>query len=175
MGGLYNNSRRKEIRPMKKTLLLLLISFGISSCQFFETEQISSETIIENEIKSINWNDVDSYPIFKECEDVSGKQETKSCFETTLASHLYNSIEVENIVVSTDLDQRVLINFQINEKGNISVSEIEIDSVLQAQIPFLKNNILRGLDSIQPIAPAYKRGIPVKTSFQLPLLIKTNS
>lgn len=156
-------------------LVFLFISFGFSSCQFFETEKISSETIIENEIKSINWNDVDSYPIFKECEGVSGKLETKSCFETTLSKHLYQSIQSDSMVVSTDLNQRVLINFQINEKGNLSVSEIEIDSILQAQIPLLKNNILSGLDSIQPIAPAYKRGIPVKTSFQLPLVIRTDS
>ena len=48
-----------------------------------------------------------------------------------------------------------------------------VDSLISAQIPLLEKNIKKVMDSIQPIAPAYKRGIPVKTSFQLPLEIKT--
>ena len=67
---------------MKKTLLLLLIAIGISSCQFFETEKISTETFLKEEINAINWKDVDRYPVFKECEGISDKLETKSCFET---------------------------------------------------------------------------------------------
>jgi hypothetical protein len=160
---------------MKKTLFLFLISIGFSSCQFFETEKISSETIIENEIKSINWNDVDSYPIFKECEGVSGKLETKSCFETILASHLYNSLQVENVVVLTEINDTIVIDFMVNEKGELSISNMKIDSVLSNQLPLLENKIIQGLDSLQPIAPAYKRGIPVKTTFKLPIVIKTNS
>ena len=158
---------------MKKGLLLLLISIGFSSCQFFETEKISSETFLEEEIKSINWNDVDSYPIFKECENVSGKLAIKSCFETTLINQLYHSINSENFIVSSDLNEEVLIEFIVNEKGKLLISSIEIDSLLQAQIPVLKNYILASIDSLQPIAPAYKRGIPVQTTFKLPIAIKT--
>ena len=159
---------------MKKILLLLLISIGISSCQFFETEKISTETFLEEEINAINWKDVDRYPIFKECEGISGKLETKSCFETTLINQLYYSINSENIIVSSDLNEKVLIEFIINEKGNLKVNSIEIDSLLQVKLPILKKLIYSSIDSLQPIAPAYKRGIPVSTSFKLPIAIKTN-
>ena len=159
---------------MKNLLLLLLIIIGISSCQFFETEKISTETFLEEEINAINWKDVDRYPVFKECEGISGKLETKSCFETTLINQLYLSINSENIIVSSDLNEEVLIEFIVNEKGNLKVNSIEMDSILQAKLPLLKNYIIASIDSLQPIAPAYKRGIPVRTTFKLPIAIKTN-
>ncbi len=159
---------------MKNLLLLLLITIGISSCQFFETEKISTETFLEEEINSINWKDVDRYPVFKECEGISDKMATKSCFETTLINQLYQSINSENFLVSSDLNEVVLIEFFVNEKGNLKINSIEMDTILQRKLPQLKNYIMTSIDSLQPIAPAYKRGIPVRTSFSLPISIKTN-
>ena len=156
-------------------LLLLLISGGLSSCQFFETEKISSETFLEEEIKSINWKDIDQYPVFQNCENETELASQKSCFETTLISHLYQSIQSENTIVSEDINETIIIDFMVNEKGELSISNMKIDSVLKNQLPLLENKIIQGLDSLQPIAPAYKRGIPVKTTFKLPIVIKTNS
>jgi len=158
---------------MKKALFILLF-IGVTSCQFFETEKIAVETFLEEEIKLINWKDVDSYPIFKECEGESDKKKTKSCFEMTLSNHLYNSIKSDSIIVSSDLNEEVLIEFVVNEKGNLRVNSIVIDSLLQAELPLLKSYIVESIVSLQPIAPAYKRGIPVSTSFKLPILIKTD-
>jgi len=155
-------------------LLLLLISGGLSSCQFFETEKISSETFLEEEIKSINWKDIDQYPVFQNCENETELASQKSCFETTLINHLHQSIQSENTIVSEDINQTVVIDFMVNEKGELSISNMKIDSVLSNLLPLLETKIIQGLDSLQPIAPAYKRGIPVKTTFKLPVVIKTN-
>ncbi len=156
-------------------LLLLLISFGFSSCQFFETEKISSETFLEEEIKAINWKEIDQYPVFQNCETETEKEQQKSCFETTLINHLYQSIQSEKTIVSTEINETIIIDFMVNEKGELSISTMKVDSVLSNQLPLLENKIIQGLDSLQPIAPAYKRGIPVKTTFKLPIVIKTNS
>ncbi|MCF6308457.1 MAG: hypothetical protein L3J09_10935 [Flavobacteriaceae bacterium] len=156
-------------------LLLLLIFFGLSSSQFFETEKISSETFLEEEIKAINWKEVDQYPVFQNCENETEKEQQKSCFETTLINHLYQSIQSENTTVSKDINETIIIDFIVNEKGELSISNMKIDSILSNQLPFLEHKIIQGLDSLQPIAPAYKRGIPVKTTFKLPIIIKTNS
>ena len=156
-------------------LLLLLISVGFSSCQFFETEKISSETFLEEEIKAINWKEVDQYPVFQNCENETEKEQQKSCFETTIINHLYQSIQSEKTTVLKDINETIIIDFMVNEKGELSISTMKIDSVLSNQLPLLENKIIQGIDSLQPIAPAYKRGIPVKTTFKLPIVIKTNS
>ena len=160
---------------IKSIIGLLILSLFFYSCEYFETKKISSETFLKDEIKSINWKDVDQYPIFKNCELISNKEQQKSCFESTLSSYIYLSINVEETVVTTDLNETLTINFIIDEKGKLMITSMIIDSLISAQIPLLEKNIKKAMDSIQPIAPAYKRGIPVKTSFQLPLEIKTTA
>ena len=158
---------------IKSVIVLLILSLFFCSCENFETKKISSETFVKDEIKSINWRDVDQYPIFKNCELVSNKEQQKSCFESTLSSYIYLSINVEETVVTTDLNETLTIDFMVDKKGKLMITSMIIDSLISAQIPLLEKNIKKAMDSIQPIAPAYKRGIPVKTSFQLPLEIKT--
>ena len=159
---------------IRKVLVLFALSFIVQSCQFFETEKISSETFLLTERNSINWKDVDQYPVFTVCEGFTEKEQQKQCFESTLSAHIYSSINAENTIVTSDLNETLLLDFIVDEKGKLSVYSMQIDSLLQAQIPLLETNIIQGLDSLQPIAPAYKRGIPVKTTFKLPLVIKTN-
>ena len=158
---------------IKSVIGLVILSLFFYSCEYFETKKISSETFVKDEIKSINWRDVDQYPIFKNCELISKKEQQKSCFEATLSSYIYLSIKVEETVVTTDLNETLTIDFIIDEKGKLMITSMIIDSLIRAQIPLLEKNIKRSMDSIQLIAPAYKRGIPVKTSFQLPMEIKT--
>ncbi len=159
---------------MKNGLVFIVLCILFQSCQLFETEKISSETFLEDEVKSINWKDVDQYPVFINCEGLSEKNKQKSCFETTLSSHIYQSINSENTIVTSDLNETLLLDFIVDEKGKLSITSMVIDSLLKAQVPLLKAQILNGIDSLQPIAPAYKRGIPVKTTFKLPLVIKTS-
>lgn len=158
---------------VKNWLVLVVLYVSFQSCQFFETEKISSEIFLEDEIKSINWKDVDQYPVFSNCESFAEKKEQKSCFETTLSSHLYQVINSENTVVTSDLNETLILGFLVDENGKIAVTSMKIDSLLMVQIPLLKTSIIDAINTLQPIAPAYKRGIPVKTTFKLPLVIKS--
>ncbi len=153
--------------------MLIGIGFLSSSCQFFETEKISSDTFLEEEISSINWNDIDSYPVFKECETISQKAQNKSCFESTLIERLYSNLHTNPAIVKTDLDEEIWIDFTVNKKGTLAITAVKMDSILHRELPLLKDKIYASIDSIQPLAPAYKRGIPVRTTFRLPIEIKS--
>ncbi len=159
---------------MKHSGFIVAIFFLTTSCQFFETKKISKETFFEEEINSINWNEVDQYPVFLACENFTEKRDQKSCFETTLSTKIYQSIPIEKIVVSNDLNDTIFLEFNVNVQGKMSLNSIEIDSLLQKEIPLFESYILQSIDSLQPIAPAYKRGIPVQTTFTLPIVIKTD-
>ena len=159
---------------VKNCLVLVVLSVLIPSCQFFETEKISSETFLKEEIKSINWKDVDQYPVFLNCESFTEKKQQKNCFENTLSAHLYQVINSENTMVTNELNETLVLDFLVDEKGKLAITSMKIDSLLKVQIPSLAANIIEGIKILQPIAPAYKRGIPVKTTFKLPLVIKTS-
>lgn len=158
------------IRLLSIGFLLLLAS----SCQYFDTEKISSETFYEEELKAIDWEDVDQYPAFKNCEHLTEKELQKQCFETTLSNHIYDQIASKKIVTNTNLNSSVNLHIHIAKTGSIARVEVTMDSLLLEKIPLLEGWLRQGIDSLPVMAPAYKRGIPVKTEFTLPVIIATN-
>lgn len=159
---------------MTSLRLCFFLSFILSSCQFFDTEKVSSDEIFEEEIKSINWNEVDRYPLFENCDESAEKPEQRDCFTNTLSSAIYQRVLEENLVAARDLMDTIIIDFRIGRTGKLSVSKMEIDSVFRSEFPNLEQQILVALDSVQPIAPAYKRGIPVETHFSIPIILRTD-
>lgn len=159
---------------MIQRLLLVFLIALTTSCQFFETEKVSSEQIYEEEIHAINWTEVDTYPSFSNCENSFDKQAQRDCFINTINKHLFESISQENMLASSELSDTLLVDFEISKDGRLSILNISIDSVLKKDFPQLEKLIFKSIDSLQPIAPAYKRGIPVKTQFTLPVVISTD-
>ncbi|HPE82593.1 MAG TPA: hypothetical protein PLV43_02645 [Aequorivita sp.] len=159
---------------MIKHLHLVFMLLLVTSCQFFETEKVSSEEIYKEEIRTIDWKDVDRYPSFSNCENTLEKPEQKECFINTISSHLYKSISREGMIATRDVYDTVKVNFEVSSSGQLSILEIKMDTVLQKEFPDLEMWLLQSIDSLKPVAPAYKRGIPVKTQFILPVIIKTN-
>ena len=73
------------------------------------------------------------------------------------------------------MNDTVWLKFDISETAQLSVKEIEMDSVTSQTFPLLKQALLDMTDSLQLIAPATKQGIPVRTAFSLPIVIETES
>ncbi len=145
----------------------------MSSCGYFETEKISSETFYQEELKSIDWKDVDQYPAFPSCENLTEKSSQKTCFENTLSTHLRQSFGKHNAQAVRDLNDTVKLAFSINNKGKLIVNNIDIAPSIGQEFPQLNAWLMEGIDTLHPVAPAYKRGIPVATQFTLPIVIKT--
>ncbi len=148
--------------------------FLLQSCTYFETKKIPSETFLEEELKTINWNEVDTYPVFKMCENLSEKEKLKSCFVQTLTTTIYRFIASEKKPVNTTINDTIKVHFTVSKKAKLEINQLEIDSLTKAQLPKIERLIYQSIDSLQPIAPAYKRGVPVNTSFELPIVIVTN-
>ncbi len=159
---------------MKYSFLFILFLILATSCQFFETEKVSSEKIYSEEMQTINWKDVDSYPSFTNCDKTLEKPEQKDCFISTISTQVYKSINDEGIVATRDIYDTVSVNFEVSKDGKLSIIEIKMDTLLQKEFPILEAWLLQSIDSLKPVAPAYKRGIPIKTQFTLPVIIRTN-
>ncbi|MBZ0326104.1 MAG: hypothetical protein K8F54_00735 [Altibacter sp.] len=158
---------------MKNCFLIILLFGWVTSCQFFETEKISTETFYEEELKTINWQDVDQYPAFSQCENTSEKLAQKACFERVLSTRIYEYIDSKKIVAQRELNDTVFLDFSIDRAATLSVNQIKMDSLLQNEFPKMEQWLQESVDSVTIVAPAFKRGIPVKTEFRLPIIIKT--
>lgn len=157
---------------MKRFLFVLLII--LTSCDYFQAKKVSSEQLLEEEIQAINWNDVDDYPTFSDCENLSSASEKKACFENYLHDLLVSNLSQQTIVVTDDVSDTVTLKIHIDKTGQFSVLNIDMDSMTKAQIPELDSILRHSFDSLPKIYPALKRSQQVATEFSLPVIVNIN-
>ena len=155
---------------MNKINCLLILLF-ILSCKDLKVKKTSSEAILNEELNAFNWNEIDQYPSFSICDSFVEKAEKKDCFQNTISNHIYSSLANEQITVTQNINDTVIIQFQISEKGKLSFLNIKTDTLTLQEIPNLKSLITNSIYNLPEIFPAIKRGQQVKTAFKLPLII----
>jgi len=158
---------------MKYSIFFLSIFAFFTSCQFFETEKISSETFYEEELKTIEWNDIDQYPIFSSCTELTEKIDQRNCFVNTLSSTFYRSLQDQKWTVMKTFHDTIVLDISVSNSGVIQINKIKMDSLLGTQLPKMNEVLSSSIDSLSLDAPAYKRGIPVNTRFTLPIVLNT--
>jgi hypothetical protein len=149
----------------------LLVLFLIVSCQDLKVKKTSSEIILNEELETFNWNEVDQFPSFSKCENFVEKELKRECFQNIISSHIYSNLAKEQLIVSQNISDTIMIQFLISETGKLSFLDIEPDSLTLQEIPNLKSLITNSIVDLPQIYPAIKRGQQVKTAFKLPLII----
>lgn len=132
----------------------------------------SEEELLQKELEAINWKEVDEYPSFADCEKLEEKTQRQQCFFDDLTlliqerlrgdtlSLLYPELDTIEVKVTVFPNSRMQFEPQF-PKDSVAYDTIKIDSILHARlIGFPKVN------------PALKQGIPVKTQFILPVILK---
>ena len=156
---------------MKKPLFSLFL-LAFFSCDQFETKKISSEEILSEETRELNWHEVDQYPAFEECREYLQEDKSKECFGNKVANYFYARLEEKQPVVTMALNDTIYLYLRISERGVPSIDEMEVDSLVVDQLPEIRTWLTQSVDSLPKIYPATKRGIPVVTTFKMPVVIK---
>ena len=157
---------------MKKLLPIVLLIL-LQSCQYFDKKVPNEKELLDKQMKEINWNEVDEYPSFADCEKLKDATQRKQCFFEFLTTTIQQKLAVDTL--STLFPQLDTIEVKVTvfpnsklqfepqfPKDSVAYDTIKIDSILHSRlIDFPKVN------------PAIKRGIPVKTQFVLPVIIKS--
>lgn len=145
----------------------------LQSCQYFEKQVPNEKDLLDKELKEINWNEVDEYPSVANCEKLTDANLRKQCFFEFLTTEIQDRLNVDTLSIlfpkldTIEVKVTVLPNATMEfepqfPKDSVAYDTIKIDSILHARlIDFPKVN------------PAIKRGIPVKTQFVLPVIIKS--
>ena len=156
---------------MKKAIALLIVLL-CSSCQYLEKKVPSEKELLDKEIKEINWSEVDEYPSVDDCEKLTDETMRKQCFFDFITSTIQQKLAVDTLATlfpkldTIEVRVTVLPNATLEfqpefPKDSVAYDTIKIDSILRAR-----------LVDFPKIHPALKRGIPVKTQFVLPVIIK---
>ncbi len=155
-----------------KHFFLFLVVLLFNSCQYFDRLVPSEKELLAKELKEINWKEVDEFPSVADCEKIDDKTQRQQCFFEILTQLIQEKLSVDTLsVLYPELDTiEVKVTVFPNStmqfepqfpKDSVAYDTIKIDSILKARlVDFPKVN------------PAIKRGIPVKTQFVLPVILK---
>ena len=156
---------------MKKITAILLFLL-LQSCQYFEKQIPSEKELLDKRLKEINWKEVDEYPSVSECEKLTDEVQRKQCFFEFLTSTIQQKLNIDTlsimypeldtieVKVTVNTDATMLFEPQFPQ-DSVAYDKVKIDSILRAR-----------LIDLPKINPALKRGIPVKTQFILPVILK---
>ncbi len=154
-----------------KKVLLFVFTLILTSCNF-ETKKISSEEVLEQESRSLNWKEVDEYPTFENCKNTNGLTAAKNCFERQVATTIYSFLSSQQPVVTESINDTLFIYLEITKEGKPQIDSVKVDTTLTNQLPEIEQWLRQSIDSLPRIYPASKRGIPVSTVFKMPVVVK---
>jgi hypothetical protein len=155
-----------------KQYFLFLVFILFNSCQYFDKQVPSEKELLQKELKAINWNEVDEYPSMVDCDKIEDKKQREQCFFEVLTQLIQEKLcndtlamlypELDTIEVKVTVFPNATMKFEPQfPKDSVAYDKIKIDSILKAR-----------LVDFPKINPAIKRGLPVKTQFILPVILK---
>ncbi len=159
---------------MRKVWVIGLLCAFVS-CDFFESQDKKARELVNQEMRNIDWNEVDIYPLFESCDETLPKQDQKACFENELVSHFAATLKEFEYILDADISPTVYVDFVVDGTGKITVLDIEKDNKIDLQMPEFDGIIIQSLKGLPEISPALKRGIPVRTKFRIPIVLGGNS
>ena len=159
---------------MRNLLFLFFLGF-LSSCNYFKSQEKQTNQLVNEKLLAIDWNDVDAYPLFKNCDESAIKQAQEICFQKNMLSYFSVVFEDIEFKVENDINDTLYIDFLINEQGSIKVLEIQEKDNVKKVLPQLKNELSKRLNNLTTVAPALKRSTPVSVKFRLPLVLNNTN
>lgn len=158
---------------MRKSGILCLLCL-LASCDWFTSREAKTQMLVEKELHGIDWNDVDQYPLFDDCDETATKAAQKECFENTLLLHFSMTLQDFEFALSEDLEDNIYVDFLVDKEGVMTVLDIEEHRAIKEQIPEFNGIITQSFKSLPRVEPALKRGIPVNAKFRIPLVLNTH-
>ncbi len=159
---------------MNLRLMSLACCMLLASCTSWETKKISTEDFLQQEQNSIDITEVDTYPVFESCSELSEPIVLKSCFEDFVTNTLYSELSNQTIIVKESIHDTVWIDLIVDEKGSFCIENMNLSPLVAQEIPALPLWIHDAIHLLPKPQPATKRSMPVKTKFKVPVVLKVN-
>lgn len=153
-------------------LIVITTLLVVVSCDQFQTKKIPSSQYLAEQWKAIDFSELEVYPTFDNCNTVAEGAALKACFEETVTRTFYESFGQHTIVVNRDLDETILVDFVVNEKGKYCIDSLKISTEISAEIPQLEQWIHEAAKQLPQAKAARKNGVPVKARFKIPVVLK---
>jgi len=160
----------KTIQSHIHLFLTVFAVFFLSSCDYFFPKQAR---LNNNSIDTvINFTTIDAFPLFPECQNIPARDKQKICFQIKMAEHINILLKKSHLKTKTAENDTLLITLKVLQSGKTRFVKVVSKSGNKAYEKLL-DSLLKSIATKIPILqPAIKRGIPVTTQFELPVIIE---
>lgn len=150
---------------MKNYWAFVFLIFLLTSCNFVQKELPNSQELLRRELHAIDWNKVDTYPMYDSCEHMNNAEENKICFFDRLNFEVVRVLKTDSLVKISTIDS---VQFKVSISSNSEIN-FKTELVNEKLLPkwMLDSIMKKHYKSFSKIQPATKRGIPVTTQFVL--------
>ena len=155
-----------------RQIMFLFLMISLASCGLFQSKEDQIAKNVTAALKGVDWNDIDSYPLFDECEPSAPKIELRECFATQLHKRLQVIIHEKVYKVDAPINDTLLVSIMVDEDGFIFVQQISENKHIEALIPGFSEDV-RTKFRDSTVIPAHKGGTDVKIRLNLPIILNT--
>lgn len=158
------------MKPYNYFIIFGLIFF--CSCQFIGKKAPDKEVLLEQELKKINWDEVDEFPSVFLCDTVLDKEQQKQCFFDNIVQNIQDRIGIDTLQLLYPEIDTIAIKVTINSDATLKFETQQPNHEVTYNIKVIDSILQNRLVDFPPVEPAIKRGIKVKSQFILPVIIK---
>ena len=153
---------------------LILLSILCCSCHYFEKKKLDSEMLLKKELQAFNWNKLDQYPSFENCEDGIDFQANKTCFETVLITHISKLLKSKVSIFSAPSKDTLILDLTVSKSGRIFVKSLKGSPLTADKTKSFIDTLTQSFSALPILYPAIKRSQHVEAVFQLPIILNAN-
>ncbi|WP_445714763.1 hypothetical protein [Flavobacterium sp.] len=158
---------------MIKKIAIFILFISLVSCQYFQKQVPDEKQLLEQELKKINWDEVDEFPSVLQCDTIKDAEIKRQCFFDYITQTIQERIGIDTLRIEyPEIDT---INVKITVKPDSSLqfeTQYQNDSIPLADKTKIDSILTSRLSDFPKVEPAIKRGVKVKTQFVLPVIIK---
>ncbi len=152
---------------------LLFLFLAIQSCQYFEKQVPDEKELLKQELKKINWDEVDEFPSVLQCDTIKDAAIKKQCFFDYMAQTIQERIGIDTLRIEYPEIDTINVKITINTDSSLQFeTQYTNDSIALADKTKIDSILMSRLSDFPKVEPAIKRGVKVKTQFVLPVIIK---
>ena len=130
---------------------------------------------MREEMKTIDWNDVDRYPLFESCDETSSRSDQQLCFQEEFVKHFHKTLSNHQLVARRDIRDTVKVHLLIDNQGKISLVSVNKSKETARQLPALDGLMELTVSRLPRVYPALKRNIPVSTRVVMPVVLRVEN
>ena len=153
-------------------LTIFLVSL-LTSCQWRDKVKVNEELLLQEELNKIDWTQVDAYPSVDQCDSLLDEKERRACFFDFISTYIQSKLETDTLVGAFPSIDTLEVMVTVFPDSKITIEPNNTSDSLRFNAGKLDSILRIRFQDFPIINPALKRGVPVKTQFVLPVILKT--